>query len=113
LHVQDRNRFAHHHGQIQLHGSLDLFLLACADVLAYSACFASEQLHSLSATLTKVTQNLRRLAAELSKPQARFTEQGIRNKISRRLSDSFVREVIHYELEQREDRWHLCPGGSS
>jgi hypothetical protein len=32
--------------------------------------FASEQLHSLSATLTKVTQNLRRLAAELSKIQS-------------------------------------------
>ena len=76
-------------------------------VLGYSACFASEQLHSLSATLAKVTQNLRRLAAELSKPQARFTEQGIRNKISRWLSDSFVREVLHYELEQRENRWHL------
>jgi transposase len=76
-------------------------------VLGYSACFASEQLHSLSATLTKVTQNLRRLAAELSKPQARFTEQGIRNKITRWLSDSFVREVLHYELKQRENRWHL------
>src|SRR5208283_642191 len=76
-------------------------------VLGYSACFASEQLHSLSATLTKMTQNLRRLAAELSKPQARFTEQGIRNKITRWLSDSFVREVLHYELEQRENRWHL------
>jgi hypothetical protein len=69
--------------------------------------FASEQLHSLSATLTQVTQNLRRLAAELSKSQARFTEQGIRNKISRWLSDSFVREVLHYELEHRENRWHL------
>src|SRR6266700_1559057 len=76
-------------------------------VLGYSACFASEQLHSLSATLAKVTQNLRRLAAELSKPQARFTEQGIRNKISRWLADPFVREVLHYDLEQRQDRWHL------
>ena len=44
---------------------------------------------------------------ELSKPQARFTEQGIRNKISRWLADSFVREVLHYDLEHREDRWHL------
>lgn len=76
-------------------------------VLGYSACFASEQLHSLSAALTKVTQNLRRLAAELSKPQARFTEQGIRNKINRWLSDPFVREVVRYELEQRESRWQL------
>src|ERR1700691_136936 len=35
-------------------------------VLKYSACFASEQLNSTTATLAKVTQNLRRLAAELS-----------------------------------------------
>jgi transposase len=69
-------------------------------VLGYSACFASEQLHSLSTTLARVTQNLRRLASELSKPQARFTEQGIRNKISRWLTDSFVREVLHYGLER-------------
>ena len=76
-------------------------------VLGYSACFASEQLHSLSATLAKVTQNLRRLAAELSKPQARFTEQGIRNKINRWLADSFAREALHYELEQRQGKWQL------
>src|ERR1022692_1881407 len=76
-------------------------------VLKYSACFASEQLNSTTAALTRVTQNLRRLATELSKPQARFTEQGIRNKIQRWLSDPFVREVLHYGLEQRENRWHL------
>ena len=76
-------------------------------VLGYSACFASEQLHSLTTTLAKVTQNLRRLATELSKPQARFTEQGIRNKIGRWLADSLVREVLHYGLEQREGRWRL------
>src|SRR5664280_447685 len=57
--------------------------------------------------LAKVTQNLRRLASELSKPQARFTEPGIRNKISRWLTDSFVREVLQYGLEQRLDKWHL------
>jgi transposase len=76
-------------------------------VLKYSACFASEQLNSTTATLAKVTQNLRRLAAELAKPQARFTETGIRNKVQRWLSDPFVREVLHYGLEQRENRWHL------
>jgi transposase len=76
-------------------------------VLKYSACFASEQLNSTTATLAKVTRNLRRLAAELSKPQSRFTEQGIRNKIHRWLSDPFVRQVLHYGLEQRENRWHL------
>jgi transposase len=76
-------------------------------VLKYSACFASEQLNSTTATLAKVTQNLRRLAAELSKPQARFTEPGIRNKIQRWLLDPFVREVLHYGLELRDNRWHL------
>jgi transposase len=76
-------------------------------VLRYSACFASEQLNSTTAALTRVTQKLRRLATELSRPQARFTEQGIRNKIHRWLLDPFVREVLHYGLEQRDNRWHL------
>ena len=76
-------------------------------VLKYSACFATEQLHSTTATLTKVTQKLRRLVTELSKPEARFTEQGIRNKIDRWLTDPSVREVLHYTLEQRQQRWHL------
>ena len=45
--------------------------------------------------------------AKWAMPDARFTEQGIRNKISRWLSDSFVREALHYELEHRENRWRL------
>jgi transposase len=76
-------------------------------VLQYSACFATEQLNSTTAALTKVTANLRRLARELSKPKARYTEQGIRNKIARWLSDPFVREVVHFGLEERDGRWHL------
>ena len=44
---------------------------------------------------------------ELAKPQARFTEAGIRNKIQRWLSDPFVAELIHYQLEQSEGRYHL------
>jgi hypothetical protein len=58
-------------------------------VLKYSACFASEQLNSITTALAKTTQNLRRLSTELSKPQARFTESGIRHKIERWLADSF------------------------
>lgn len=76
-------------------------------VVKYSASFASEQLHSVSAALAKLTQNLRRLSVELSKPQARFSEQGIRNKISRWMTDPFVREVVQYELQQRDNQWHL------
>src|SRR6202451_1153082 len=60
-------------------------------VLKYSACFASEQLNSTTAALTRVTQKLRRLATELSKPQARFTESGIRKQIHHWLLDSLVR----------------------
>ena len=76
-------------------------------VVKYSASFASEQLHSISAALAKVTQNLRRLSVELSKPKARYSEQGIRNRINRWITDPLVREVIHYQLEQHENRWQL------
>src|SRR5216684_3395802 len=41
-------------------------------VLKYSASFAGEQLHSLSTSLSKVLQALRRFAMELNKPQARW-----------------------------------------
>ncbi|HZL52265.1 MAG TPA: hypothetical protein VFC37_15085, partial [Terracidiphilus sp.] len=76
-------------------------------MLKYSACFAGDQLNSTTVALTRVTQKLRSLATELSRPQARFTESGIRNKIHRWLLDPFVREVLHYGLEQRDNRWHL------
>ena len=34
LHIQDRNRLADHHRQIQLHGALDPFPLADGDILS-------------------------------------------------------------------------------
>ena len=76
-------------------------------VLKYSASFAGEQLHSVTTGVTKALQNLRRLAVELAKPQARFTETGIRNKIQRWLSDPFVAELIHYQLEKRDDHFQV------
>jgi transposase len=76
-------------------------------VVKYSTSFAGEQLHSVTTGVSKALQNLRRLAVELAKPQARFTEAGIRNKIQRWLSDPFVAELIHYQLEQSEGRYHL------
>jgi transposase len=76
-------------------------------VVKYSASFASEQLHSLTTTLSKTMQSLRRLSSELSKPAARLTEQKLRNKISRWLSAQFVSELVRYQLEQREGRWQL------
>lgn len=76
-------------------------------VVKYSAPFASEQLHSLTTSVTKVLQSMRRLAVELAKPGGRFTEAGIRNKIARWLSAAFVSELIRYQLELRDGRWHL------
>jgi transposase len=76
-------------------------------VVKYSASFAGEQLHSLTTSLSKAMQYLRRLAADLGKPNARFTGQGIRNKIARWLPASFVAELIHCQLEFRNNRWHL------
>jgi transposase len=67
-------------------------------VLKYSGCFAAEQLHSLAATLTKVTQQLRSLATELSRPGCRLTEGGVRRKIGRWLSADFVSQAVQYEL---------------
>jgi transposase len=76
-------------------------------VLKYSAPFASEQLHSLTTSLSRVMQSLRRLALELNKPQAHWREDQIRRKIQRWLSGQFLDELIHYQLESREGRWHL------
>ena len=76
-------------------------------VVKYSTSFAGEQLHSVTTGVSKALQNLRRLGVELAKPQARFTETGIRHKIQRWLSDPLVAELIHYQLEEREGRYHL------
>lgn len=76
-------------------------------LLKYSAPFASEQLHSLTTTLSKSLQSMRRLAVELAKPGARFTESGTRNKIGRWLSANFVSDLVRYQLENRDGRWHL------
>jgi transposase len=76
-------------------------------VLKYSASFAGEQLHSVTTTVSKVLQSLRRLSIELAKPAARFTESGIRRKIARWLAPDFVSELIRYQLESREGRWSL------
>jgi len=76
-------------------------------VLKHSAPFASEQLHSLTTHLAKVMQSLRHLAKELNKPQARWREDQIRNKIARWLSGQFLDQLIHYELQQQDGRWRL------
>jgi len=76
-------------------------------VVKYSASFAGEQLHSLTTSVSKVLQYLRRFSMELNKPKARWDENKIRSKIQRWLSGQFLTDVIHYDLQRRDDRWHL------
>jgi transposase len=76
-------------------------------VVKYSASFAGEQLHSLTTSLSKALQNLRRLSVELSKPQARFEERGIRNKMARWLSAEFLGELVRCDLQKGDGRWRL------
>ena len=76
-------------------------------VLKYSASFAAEQLHSITTSATKAMQAMRRLATELAEPGARFTESGLRNKIGRWLAGAFVADLVRYQLQWRDGRWHL------
>lgn len=76
-------------------------------VVKYSASFAGEQLHSLTTTLSKVLQALRRLSVHLTKPKARWQEDQIRQKIARWLSAQFTSELIRYQLEHRAGHWRL------
>lgn len=78
-------------------------------VLKYSAAFLSEQMHSLTNSLAKVTQSLRRLAVDLRKPNGSLKENQIRSKISRWLdATQFLDELIRYELKPEDSRrWSL------
>ena len=76
-------------------------------VVKYSASFASEQLHSITTSLSRVLQGLRRLARDLKKPKARWKQAQIVRKIERWLSTPFLRELIRYQLEEQADGWHL------
>ena len=76
-------------------------------VLKYSASFAGEQLHSLTTSLSKVLQALRRFSMELNKPQARWKENQIRSKIQRWLSAQFLEKLIRYQIESQDGRWRL------
>ncbi len=76
-------------------------------VLKYSASFAGEQLHSLTTSLSKALQSLRRFSMELNKPQARWTEDQIRHKIRRWLSAQYLEELIRYDIQSQQGRWKL------
>jgi len=76
-------------------------------VLKYSATFAAEQLHSLSASLAKVLGAMKRLAVEVARPTSRLTPPGIEAKITRWLSAPFLAELVHYQLRQETGGWRL------
>ena len=77
-------------------------------VLKYSSAFASEQLQSVTTSLSKVLQSLRRLSMDLAKPRCRLKETQIRNKIQRWLSSSaFLEDLIQWKLDWQNGRWHL------
>src|SRR5213594_3030943 len=76
-------------------------------VLKYSSAFASEQLHSVTTSLAKVLQSLRRLSQDLAKPGSRLKETSIRKKIQRWLIPPFLEDLIQWRLESENGRWHL------
>jgi len=77
-------------------------------VLKYSAPFLSEQIHSLSTSLAKTTQSLRRLSMELAQPDCTLKEVHIRNKIGRWFSSAqFLNELVRYELKREGGQWRL------
>jgi transposase len=76
-------------------------------VVKYSASFAGEQLHSVTTSLSRVLQSLRRLAQQLNKPRARWKQPQIVRKIQRWLLAPFLAELIRYSLEQDAEGWHL------
>jgi hypothetical protein len=71
-------------------------------VVKYSAPFAAEQPHSLTTSITRALQSLRRFSMELNKPRSRWPESGIRRKIEKWLSGPFLSDVIRYQLESRD-----------
>ena len=76
-------------------------------VLKYSASFAGEQLHSVTTSVSRVLQSLRRLTRELNKPKVHWKQQQIVRKIQRWLSAPFLGELIRYELQEQDGHWHL------
>jgi transposase len=76
-------------------------------VLKYSASFAGEQLHSVTTSVSRVLQSLRRLTRELNKPKVHWKHEQIERKIRRWLLAPCLGELIRYELQQRDGQWHL------
>jgi len=74
-------------------------------VLKYSSAFASEQRQSITTSLSKVLQSLRRLSMDLAKPGCRSKETQIRKKVQRWLSSSaFLEDRIQWKLDWQNGR---------
>jgi transposase len=76
-------------------------------VLKYSASFAAEQLQSLTTSLSKVLQSLRRLSRELTKPACGLTERHVRGRIARWLSPTFLGDIVRWDLQDAAGRLSL------
>ena len=55
----------------------------------------------------KAARGLQRLAREVSKPNARHTERGLRNRIRKHLAADCASRLLRCELERDGDRWRL------
>jgi transposase len=76
-------------------------------VLKYSSSFAGEQLHSVTTSLSKVLQSMRRLSTDLAKPGCRLKEDQIRKKIQRWLLNPFLEDLIRWQLHFDAAHWRL------
>lgn len=76
-------------------------------VVKYSASFMAEQIHSLSTSLAKVTQALRRLAIDAAKADYRGSEAQIKKKISRWLEPQYLKEIVRYQITAANQGWRL------
>lgn len=76
-------------------------------VLKYSSSFAGEQLHSVTTSLTKVLQSMRRLSLDLAKPGCRLKEDQIRKKIQHWLLNPFLENLIRWQLHSEPGHWRL------
>lgn len=68
-------------------------------VVSYSSAFMSEQLHSLTASLAKATQALRRLSHDLAKASNRLSIEQVRTKVERLLSGPYLKASVPYEIK--------------
>lgn len=76
-------------------------------VVTYSAAFASEQIHSLTTSLSRVMQSLRRFSRELNKPGTHWNQEKILHKVKRWLKAPFLMELVRYKLEGSKAAWDL------